>query len=461
MSKFQEKMQQGMFEGPIITMILKLSIPILIGNLFNYMNLMVDSYFISMLSPESSAPMTGTGVIYPLFFAVTTIASSIAVGLNIVTGRMIGEKKFEECKSLGISGIVITLLFGIPLIIICFLFGPQLINLLAGNELSAEAATYGLHYLYSLVIGLVVMVLTQVYGGILLGEGLAYVTAIAFMGMAIINIILDPIFMFVLGWGIAGAGIATSISIIFSFVYIIRFVYKGKSRIPLSFDISRFSKPIVKEIIKIGMPQFLMTMSFYVIIIVYNRIIITRFNENAMNAWTLAERINQVLIIPITAIGGATTVFMAQNYGRKNIDRIRKALKVNMIFVFGLCTVIALAYVLLAKFIFSGFTLINEVIDLAIREVLITAFTFGCMAVGWVTGSFFQATDRQFPAVIILYSRVVITIIIGVFMLYVLNWGIDAIFISVAVGNIACALIALIWGRRHLNSINFQTILEE
>lgn len=377
-----------------------------------------------------------------------------------MTGRLIGEKKFEECKSLGISGTIVALAFGIPLIIICFLFGPKLIILLAGNELSAEAATYGLHYLYSLVIGLVIMVITQVYGGILLGEGLAYVTAIAFMCMAIINIILDPIFMFILGWGIAGAGLATTVSIIFSFVYILRFIYKGKSRIPLSFEISRFSKALVKEIVKIGIPQFLMTMSFYVIIIVYNRIIITRFNENVMNAWTLAERINQILIIPITAIGGATTVFIAQNYGRKKIDRIRKALKVNTAFVFGLCTVIAFVYVLLAQLIFSGFTLINEVIDLATREVLITAFTFGCMAVGWIIGSFFQATGKQLPAVIILYSRVVVTIIIGVFMLYALNWGIDAIFISVAVGNIACALIALIWGKLHLNTIKFQSISE-
>jgi len=72
MSKFQEKMLQGMFTGPIIPIILKIALPILIGNLFNYMNLIVDSYFISMLSPGSSAPMAGTGAVYPLFFAVTT-----------------------------------------------------------------------------------------------------------------------------------------------------------------------------------------------------------------------------------------------------------------------------------------------------------------------------------------------------------------------------------------------------
>lgn len=455
MSNFQKKMQQDMFTGSIIPIILKISIPILIGNLFNYMNLMVDSYFIAMLDSESSAPLAGTGVVYPLFFAITTVASSAAVGLNILTGRMIGEKKYEECKSLGVSGTIATLAFGIPFILICFLFGPQIIRILSGSNLSAEAATYGLHYLYSLSIGLVIMIVAQVYGGILLGEGLAYVTAIAFMGMAVINVILDPIFMFVLGLGIAGAGIATSISIAFSCLYIIRFIHKGKSRIPLSFDIKLFNKAILKDIVKIGMPQFLMTMSFYVIIIVYNKIITANFDENVMTAWTLTERVNQMLIIPVTAIGGATTVFIAQNYGRKNADRIKAALKVNTIFVFAVCTVLSLLNAILSKWVFSGFSKIDEVVNIAVRAVLITSFTFGFMGVGWIIGAFFQATDKQLPALLILYGRVIVTLITGILMLYGLGLGIDAIFISVAIGNIACALIALIWGRIHLKKLSF------
>lgn len=461
MNKFQEKMLQGMFEGPIIPMIMKIGLPILISNLFNYIYLITDTYFISMLDPSSSAPLAGTGVLYPLFFVFMSIASSFAVGLSIVTGRMIGEKKFEECKSMGISGVLSALLLVVPFIIICYTAGHGLIDVFAGDELSSEAATYGLHYLYSLAPGLIFMVLAQVYGGILLGEGLAYVTAIAFMFMTIINIILNPVLMFVLGLGIVGSGLATTISLCFAFCYILRFIHSGKSRIPLSFSLSLYNGKIVKEIVRSGLPQFLMTVSFYVVVVAYNKIITTNFNENAMNAWALTERIDQILILPIIAVGGATTVFVSQNYGRNQLDRIKKALYVNLGFVFAVCTVIAVIYALLSAWLFPKFSDITEVVDLATQQVIITAFTFGCMAMAWVAGSFFQATGKPLPPVIILYSKAVITIAVGLYFIHVYDLGMEGIFYSVAIGNVVSLPISYFWVMKHLRTLKFESVLDK
>lgn len=460
MNKFQEKMLQGMFEGPIIPMIVKIGLPILITNLFNYIYLIVDTYFISMLDSSSPAPLAGTGLLYPLFFVFMTIASSFAVGLSIVTGRLIGEKKFEECKSLGISGVVTVLLLCIPFIIICYTSGDGLIQLLAGGELSKEAATYGLHYLYSLAPGLIFMVLAQIYGGILLGEGLAFVTTIAFMFMTILNIILNPILMYVLDLGIVGSGLATTISLCFAFLYILRFIQAGKSRIPLSLSFSRFSGAIVKELVRIGLPQFLMTVSFYIIVVAYNKIITTKFTEDAMNAWTLTERIDQILILPIMAIGGATIVFVSQNYGRNQIDRIKKALIVNLWFIFLLCTGISVFYISIASWLFSKFTAIPDVVDFAVRQVMITSFTFGFMAIPWVIGSFFQATGKSMPAVIIQYLKVVVTLTLGFYLIYVRDMGMEGVFISVAAGNILPLPVSLFWIRKHLKTVKFESVLK-
>ncbi|PEW07828.1 MATE family efflux transporter [Bacillus cereus] len=459
--KFQEKMQQEIFEGPIIPIVVKIGIPILISNLFNYIYLLTDTYFISLLDPSSSAPLAGTGLLYPLFFIFMSIASSFAVGLSIVTGRLIGEKKFEECKSLGISAVITALILSVPFIVICYTYGEGLINILAGNELSSEAATYGLHYLYALAPGLIFMVIAQVYGGILLGEGLAYVTAIAFMLMTLLNIILNPILMFVLKMGIAGSGLATTISLCFACLFILRFIQTGKSRIPLLFSLSRFNGAIVKEIVRLGLPQFLITISFYIIVLVYNKIITTNFNENAMNAWALTERIDQILILPIIAIGGSVTVFVSQNYGRNQLERIKKALNVNLGFVFTICTVLALIYVFLAPWLFSKFTSIPEVVEIATKQVLITSFTFGFMAIGWIIGSFFQATGRPLPAVIIFYMKIVFTIGLGVYCIYVQKMGMEGIFISVAIGNVLAFPISLFWIKRHLKNIQFESVLEK
>ncbi|PSA96886.1 MATE family efflux transporter [Bacillus atrophaeus] len=459
--KYQEKMQQAMFGGPIIPTIIRIAVPILISNLFNYIYLLTDTYFISMLDPSSSAPLSGTGLLYPLFFIFMSVASSFAVGLSIVTGRLIGEKKYEECKSLGISAVLTALALSIPFIIVCYTYGNGLVNILAGNELSSDAATYGLHYLYALAPGLIFMVIAQVYGGILLGEGLAFVTAIAFMFMTLLNIVLNPVLMFVLNMGVVGSGLATTISLCFACLFILRFIQTGRSRIPLAFSLFRFNKTIVKEIVRFGLPQFLITVSFYVIVVVYNKVITTNFNENAMNAWTLTERVDQILIIPIIAVGGAVTVFVSQNFGRNQLDRIKKALNVNMGFVFAICTVLALIYVFLASWLFSKFTVIPEVVELATKQALITAFTFGFMAISWVIGSFFQATGRPLPAVIVFYTKVAITIALGLYFTRVVNMGMEGIFISVAIGNVLSLPFAFFWIKRHLKNIKFKSVLDK
>ncbi|MWV45529.1 MATE family efflux transporter [Paenibacillus sp. HJL G12] len=454
-------MFKGMFEGPIIPMIVRIGLPILIGNLLNYVYLIIDTYYIAMLDPTSSALLAGTGLLFPLFFIFEAIASSLAVGLSTVTGRLIGERRFEECKSLGISGVMMALVLGIPFILVCYLFGPDLINLLAGSGLSPEAKTYGLEFLYSLAPALIFMILIQVYGGILLGEGLTHVLAIAFTLMTVLNLILDPIMIFALGLGVTGAGLSTSIAMCFAFLYVVRFLQKGKSRIPLTFSLSRFNKRIVKEIVRIGLPQLLMTVSIYGITVVYNKIITTNFSENAMNAWTLTGRFDQILIIPVIAVAGATTVFASQNFGRNQLERIKKTLNVSTLFVFGMCTVIAALYVLLAPWLFSMFTSIPEVVELSVRQALIISFTFGFMAVTWISGSFFQATGRPMPAVIILYIRVLIIIALGLYFIYGLDMGMNGIFISMAIGNALSLPIAFLWVKGHLKKVKFTSIFDK
>lgn len=461
MSNFQEKMQKGMFEGPIIPIILKIGLPILIGNLLNYVYLIVDTYFIAMLDSSSSAPLAGTGLLFPLFFVFEAIASGIAVGLSTVTGRLIGEKKFENFKSLGMTGVMIAALLAIPFISMCYAFGSEIITFLGGNELSPEATTYSLQFLYSLAPGLLFIILLQVYGGILIGEGLTYVIAIAFMIMVTLNIILDPIFIFVLELGVAGAGLATTISLLVAFLYLIRFMKKGKSRVPITLNISHFCKKIAKEIIRIGLPQFLMTGSIYVIIAGYNKVITTNFSENAMNAWTLVGRIDQILIIPVIAVAGAITVFVSQNYGRNHLDRIKRALNVSLSFIVVVCTIIALLYVLVSEWLFSRFTAIPEVVELATEQVLVISFTFGCMAVGWVIGSFFQAIGKPMPAVIILYVRVIVIFAIGMYLVFDQNMGMYGVFISMAIGNIITFPISFFWIRKILKTLKFKSILDE
>lgn len=133
----------------------------------------------------------------------------------------------------------------------------------------------------------------------------------------------------------------------------------------------------------------------------------------------------------------------------------------NMGFAFAICTVLAVIYAVLASWLFGKFTVISEVVELATKQVLITAFTFGFMSISWVIGSFFQATGRPFPAVIIFYLKVIVTIALGLYLIHDRDMGMNGIFISVAVGNVFTLPIAYLWIKKHLKNIKFKSVFEK
>ena len=448
------------FEGPIISAIIFLALPIVISYFVNYIYLLGDTYFISLINPHSSAPLSGTGLLYPLQLSFEAIAAGLATGLSAITGRLLGEGKVEKCKSLGANGLFLGLVISIPVLIVCYACGPQIINFLSGSNLSAEASKYALEYLYGIAPGIVFMVLSQIIGGVLVGQGLASVTTKGFMIMTILNFALDPIFMFVCKLGVFGAGLGTSVSLFFSLVYVSVYAIKGKSSISINFKLSYIDKSVIYQILYIGLPQLLMTVSMYIISGVYNKIITTNYSLDYMNSWTLVGRIDQILIIPVIAISSATVVLISQNFGRKNLDRIKHAMKINLKFVFSLCFVLAIIYMIMSRWIFHFFTDIESVISLSSQQVLITAISTCFVAISWVISAFFQATGKPIWGVLILYLRVAIILISALVSQYIFNGSIYGLFICIVIGNIFSAPFAFVSLKKELKKLKFKSVLK-
>ena len=448
------------FEGPIISAIIFLALPIVISYFVNYIYLLGDTYFISLINPHSSAPLSGTGLLYPLELSFEAIAAGLATGLSAITGRLLGEGKVEKCKSLGANGLFLGLVISIPVLIVCYACGPQIINFLSGSNLSAEASKYALEYLYGIAPGIVFMVLSQIIGGVLVGQGLASVTTKGFMIMTILNFALDPIFMFVCKLGVFGAGLGTSVSLFFSLVYVSVYAIKGKSSISINFKLSYIDKSLIYQILYIGLPQLLMTVSMYIISGVYNKIITTNYSLDYMNSWTLVGRIDQILIIPVIAISSATVVLISQNFGRKNLDRIKHAMKINLKFVFSLCFVLAIIYMIMSRWIFHFFTDIESVISLSSQQVLITAISTCFVAISWVISAFFQATGKPIWGVLILYLRVAIILISALVSQYIFNGSIYGLFICIVIGNIFSAPFAFVSLKKELKKLKFKSVLK-
>jgi len=246
-----------MFDGPVVPLALRLSLPILASNLLQFLYAAVDTWWISRLDPSSTALLAGTGTMFPVFFVIMATGGSVAVGVSALVGRAIGEQNRDIEKHVMPSALALVIGLVIPVLVAGYGWGPGLVRMLAGDKLTPEAMGYGLVYFRTLLPGMALMLLGNAFVGVLQGEGRMPALARAAVLSTVTNMVLDPVCMFWLRMGVAGAGIATSISVVVASVYVVVLFAQGKTQTPLSADPRRVSAATAWEIVRVGFPQFL------------------------------------------------------------------------------------------------------------------------------------------------------------------------------------------------------------
>lgn len=448
---------KGMFDGPIAPLTFRLAMPMLIGQVVQMLYAVIDTIFIARIDPSSTAIISGTGLAFPLFFLVMALGISISVGVSSLTGRIIGANQYEEAPRVLASGLLISIVIAAPAIVLGYLFGHSFLHLLAGNKLSDEAINYGLQFFTWLLPGFGLMLVSQAFLGMLQGEGRTDTMAKAMVASTVLNIVLDPVFIFYLHLGVAGAGIATSISITVAMAYaLVMFNGKG-SHLPLTFNITRSKGIYVKEIIRIGFPNFISMAAMSLSFMVLNKIV-GGIGQTEMNGWTLVGRMDQIVLIPSFALSGATISMIAQNFGRGNLDRVKKIYRTNVRLGITVVAGVACIYMIASRPFFSFFSNVPEVVRSAAHQVHLIALTFTGVSVAIISTSAFQATGKPLPALAISLTRMgLIAIPLAALFVFVFHLGMTGVFIAMIIGNLTAMPIAYYWTKRHLKKLTVKT----
>jgi putative MATE family efflux protein len=443
-----------MFDGPIIPIAIKIAAPMLIGLVLQFCYMLVDTIFISRIDPKSTAIISGTGLMFPLFFLFMAISMSMNVGIGAMVGRFIGENNRDSARHVMPSGLLIGLCIGIPAIIGGYIFSGHFLHVLAGAGLSEEAIGYGKQFLNFLLPGLSIMLLGNVFSGILQGEGHTSTIARAMVLSTVLNIALDPILIFGLKMGVAGAALATSISIFSAALFMCVAFLRDKSSFPFSFNIFKSRWSIIVEILRIGFPNFLSMASLAISFIVFNKIV-SALDQTIMNAWTLVGRMDQIVMMPAFAASGAALTMIAQNFGRGNFGRVRKIY--DRIIIAGIISVgaVAIVYMIAAPLFFKMFTDLPEVVGLAVRQVRFLALTIAGLSVAIVTASSFQGVGKPMPALFLALVRMgLISIPLALLLVFIAHLKIFGVYIALATGNLCGAPLAYLWFVRQLRIIS-------
>ena len=434
----------------------KFSIPCIISMLVNSLYNIVDQIFVGQ--GVGYLGNGATNIIFPLVMICLAISLMVGDGSSAFLSLKLGEKKEKEAaKGVG-NGIVLSVIFSIILSVLCLIFLPKLIYLFG---CTSELESYALEYGYVIVLGFVFSTVGIALNSLIRADGNPRYSMTTMIVGAVVNTLLDPLFIFVFKMGIRGAAIATVLAQILTAVLNIAYIYKFKS-VKLNKESFKLERKIASRICLLGISSFINEISIVAVMACENNMLKycgenSRFGpEIPITVLGIVMKMSQILMSIILGIAIGAQPILGYNYGARKLDRVKKTLKTVLM---ASSVVSIIAFVLfqtipdrLISVFGQGNELYNEFACMAFRIYLMFCALYGIQI---PAGIFFQAIGKSFKSAIISLSRQLLFLIPAMITLG-FTFGIDGILYAGPVADgisIVISIMLLLFEIRALGKI--------
>lgn len=366
------------------------AIPLFLGSLFQQLYNTVDMLFVGNVLGKNAAAAVGASSI--LVTCLINLFTGVAVGAGIVISQLFGARKEQEMKEAVWIAVLAGIAGGLCLTVIGVTCSQAvLVKLHTPEAIIPDAVLYVQIYFLSAVP----MVLYNMCSGILRAQGDSRTPFHALAAGGIVNVIMDAVFLIVLGWGVAGVAVATlfsqSMTAIFLLVHMLR--YKVLTRQRLRWD-------LLGKIISVGVPVGIQSMILTLsnVVVQYH---INGFGENVIAAFAVYFKAENLLCLPIIAFGQAMVTFTGQNYGAGRYDRIRKGILVCNGISAMVLVVLSWSALAAGKWILGAFCPDQAVIAEGLRIIGVTFPVYFIYSLFEVTGGVVRGIGKSVPSMII------------------------------------------------------------
>ncbi len=423
-------------------LIRKFSIPCIISMVVNALYNIVDQIFVGQ--GVGYLGNGATNIIFPLSVLAFAFTAMVGDGTSAYLSLKLGEKK-EKIASKGVgNGIIISIFISILISAICIIFLPQLITLLGCTD---SIRPYALEYGYIISFGFPFMTIGSVLNSLIRADGKPRYSMTTMILGAVVNTILDPIFIFILHMGVKGAAIATIGSQLLTAVLNIAYIRKFKT-IKLEKESFKPDGTIIRKLLALGVSSFITQISIVAVIACENNMLnkcgaASKFGADIpLTVLGIVMKISNILTSIIIGIAVGAQPILGYNYGAEKYDRVKKTL----IYVLGISTIISVfAFTLfqtipdkLIEVFGKGDELYTEFACMAFRRYLLLAFTYG---IQFPAGIFFQSIGKSTKSAIISLSRQLLLLIPAMIILGNV-FGIDGLLYSAPVADSIAILLA-------------------
>lgn len=420
---------------PILSLLVKISLPLMISMLVQALYNIVDSIFVAMVSETA---LTAVSLVFPLQNLLIAFGVGTGVGMASFMSRKLGEKDVETAEKVAGNGLTLSVITWVFYALLGLIFSRPFLMLFTHDEILLELSV---EYAVIVTTCSIFMFLSLINERILQGTGDSMSSMISQLSGAITNIILDPVFIFTFNMGIKGAAIATiigqAVGCFISFYFVKRNKYISIKKHHL-----KLQKNIVSSIYSVGAPTIITNSIGTVMTSALNGILIA-FSTTAVSVFSVYFKLQSFVFMPIFGLSSGMVPIIAYNYGAKKKERMIETVRDGS--VIGLCIMVlgTLCFNIFPTSLLSLFSATDEMYRIGIPALKIISLCFSFAAISIGLSSTFQATGFGIGTMITSIIRQLL-VLIPVAYLFSKLWGLDGVWWSFPVAEAVGLIVSII-----------------
>jgi putative MATE family efflux protein len=397
-SAVYEDQRQRMLEAPIPPLILRLAIPNIAGMLVTAIYNMADTYFVSQLSTSASGAV---GIVFSIMAIIQAVGFTVGMGTGSIASRLLGQQRQQQADECASSGVLAAIVCGLLVAALGLAFLQPLLWLLGSTE---TLFPYAWDYAYYIVRGCPIMIVSFTLNNLLRWQGKSNLSVIGLGLGGILNMVLDPIFIFVFDMGIGGAGLATMLSQCVGMCILISFFVFKRSDLRVSLACVSRSPKVYWRIIKQGMPSFFRqgVMSIAAMSLNINAKL---YGDAAVAAFSIVQKVFMFIQSILIGFGQGFQPVLGYNYGAGRMDRVKQSVFFSLKLGTAVLSVAAVIGFMSAPQIIAAFR-----DDALVQQIGARAFRYQCLtlplgAVLMFSNMLFQSMGKSGRATVLAVFR--------------------------------------------------------
>ncbi len=377
-------------EGPLIQTIIKTSVPTMVAFLLHSAFNIADAIFLGWISAEALAAVS---ISFPIVFLMIALGSGIGVGATSVVARYIGSKQEKKASIAAEHGILSALVIGVVLSICGILMAPYMFRMMGADPGLEDLA---ISYINIILVFSPLMLTAMVANSILRGEGDMTTPMKVMAAGALLNIVLDPLFIFTLKLGVEGAAYATVLSRTIAFIYLFWHMLSGRSQVRIKPFEFTYEAAHIKDIFLVSIPSSISNVLMSFGMFMFN-VIVGAYGVEALAAFGIGFRLDSIALLPAMGIMMSTLAIVGQSLGAKKRERAREATVKGGLLAIGFMVMIGILFFAFAPQIVSIFNADPLVKKYAVSFLRTIPFTYLVVGMAMcITGAFLGAGKAMY-----------------------------------------------------------------